>query len=195
LLALHFLAMYSSMPPLPPPDSFHVDAAAGWFMLGNLTEAALELERLSPAARDHPDALDLRWIVCARRELWEQCLQVAQTLLTVAPDRPDGWLHQAYSLRRVAGGGLAQAWAALLPAADRFPDEVLVPFNLACYACQLGDLDAARTWIERAWAIAEPRGQKNAWIRRALADADLEPLWPELRRRQSPPEPEPPKTD
>jgi hypothetical protein len=34
------------------------------------------------------------------------------------PDDAFGWLHQAYALRRITGGGIQAAWDALLPAAD-----------------------------------------------------------------------------
>ena len=75
---------------------------------------------------------------------WEEGLQVAQTLLRRAPERPSGWLHQAYALRRVPDGGLQKAWEALLPAFDKFPKDLLIRFNLSCYACQMRRLDAAR---------------------------------------------------
>ena len=88
-----------------------------------------------------------------------------------------GWLHQAYALRRVPDGGVQRAWDALLPAAARFPKEAIIPFNLACYACQTGKLDAARDWLRRAVAISD----KEAIKAMALGDSDLEPLWEELR--------------
>jgi hypothetical protein len=77
----------------------------------------------------------------------------------------------------VASGGLPAAWAALLPAGEKFPQEPMVAFNLACYACQLGDLAAAREWLARAERISG----RAAIREQALADADLEPLWAELR--------------
>jgi hypothetical protein len=53
----------------------------------------------------------------------------------------------------------------------------VIPYNLACYACQLGDLDDARRWLERAVAL-----RSRADLRRlALNDHDLQPLWDEIR--------------
>ena len=76
------------------------------------------------------------------------------------------------------GGGLQAAWDALLPAFEKFPKEPTIPYNLACYACQLRRLDEARQWLERAVKIAGKEKIKFM----ALNDDDLEPLWQEIKR-------------
>ena len=163
---------------LEPPDSHYFLAAMGWLELGNAAEAAAELGQISPTRQDHPDVLELRWAISARQERWAEGLQFAQALLRCAPERPSGWLHQAYALRRVPDGGLAKAWEALIPAFDKFPREETIPFNLSCYACQMGQLDVARQWLRKAVRI----GGKVAIKRMALEDADLQPLWSEIRK-------------
>ena len=87
-------------------------------------------------------------------------------------------MHRAYALRRAKEGGLQAAWSALLPAIDKFPAEPTIPYNLACYACQMGQVDEARQWLKRAMKIG---GNKKVKIR-ALNDEDLEPLWEEIKR-------------
>ena len=163
---------------LEPPDSHYFLAAIGWLELGNVVEAKAELEQVSAAQQEHPDVLELRWSLAAEQKRWEEGLQIAQTLLRRAPKRSSGWLHQAYALRRVSNGGVQKAWEALLPAFDKFPKETTIPFNLSCYACQIGQLDAARDWLKRAVAI----GGKEKVIGMALNDSDLRPLWDELRQ-------------
>jgi len=163
---------------LEPPDTHYLVAAIGWLELGNAAEAKAELAQLSPAQQEHPDVLEVRWSVAAEQKAWEEALQAAQALLRHAPKRSSGWLHQAYALRRVSGGSIQKAWAALLPAFEKFPRELTIPFNLACYACQMGQLDAAQDWLQRAVAI----GGKEKVKAMALADADLEPLWDRIRR-------------
>jgi hypothetical protein len=61
-------------------------------------------------------------------------------LVVIAIIAIESWIHQAYALRRMTGGGIKAAWDARLPAADRFPSQPMIAFNLACYACQLGRL-------------------------------------------------------
>ena len=165
------------MSKLEPPDAFALSAALGWLELGNAVEALAELERVTPANQTHPGVLEVRWAALAELKHWETALVVAGELIKAAPDNVSGWLHRAYATRRAPSGGLARAWEALLPAAEKFPAETLVAFNLACYACQRQQLNIARQWLRHAAAI----GGKPQIKRMALADADLEPLWPELR--------------
>lgn len=165
------------MPPLEPPEAHYLAAAIGWFELGNLAEAWAELVQLRAASQRHPDVLEVRWMLLAQESRWADGLEVARLLLQAAPERATGWLHQAYALRRIRGGGVEQAREALLPVCEKFPDEVTIPYNLACYACQLHRLEEARTWLKRAVATV---GRERVRAM-ALADADLEPLWGEIR--------------
>lgn len=165
------------MKPIGPPDSHHFNAACGWLELGNRADARAELDLISAEHQQHPVVLDLRWSLCVGEQQWDEAFRVAQALITVLPDDAGGWLHGAYSLRRMKGGGLEQAQALLLPAAEKFPTEPVIAFNLACYACQLHQLDDARRWLKRAVEIGDEKAIKTM----ALADDDLKLLWPEIR--------------
>ena len=76
------------------------------------------------------------------------------------------------------GGSVKAAWDALLPAADKFPSQPMIAFNLACYACQLGRLEEAGEWLRKAIDLGDEKEIKT----RALDDPDLEPLWANIRR-------------
>lgn len=165
------------MQPLETPDLRHLDAAVGWLGLGCAQEARAELDLISVARQQHPAVLDARWMLCAHEKRWAEALEIAKAELAVAPGECSGWLHRAYALRRVPDGGLPRAWDALLPAAEKFPEEPVVAFNLACYACQRQQLDVARQWLQRAMKI----GGRDAIRKMALADDDLKPLWAEIR--------------
>ena len=168
-----------SYPPLAPPDTHCFAAAAGWLGLGNPREAEAELDAIRPEFQQHPDVLDVRWVVCAGQDNWPAALRVAQELLATAPDLPAGWLHRSYALRRLPeGGGVEAAWNALLPAYPQFPQEQIIPYNLACYACLLGKLDEARDWFHRALKT----GDAPRLCAMALGDEDLQPLWPEINK-------------
>jgi len=166
---------------LEPPDNFALSAALGWLELGNAREALAELDHISPANQPHPAVLEMRFTVLAELKQWDEALAAASELVRILPNKAGGWLHQAYALRRASGGGLPQAWEALLPAAEKFPKQFLIAFNLACYACQLQRLDEARDWLKRAAKIKS----ETETLAMALADSDLEPLWPELRAKTS----------
>ena len=163
---------------LQPPDSHHLLAAHGWLELNNAAEAGEEIARISPENLEHPNVLEARWAVCAAGERWEAGLEIAETLLRVAPDRASGWLHRAYALRRVKGGGLQRAWDALRPGYDKFPKADMIPYNLACYAAQMGRLDEAWEWLHKAMQAA---GDVDVIKSAALADKDLNALWDRIR--------------
>lgn len=165
------------METIEPPDTHYLLAALGWIELGNAAEAKAELARVSPHLARHPDVLETAWTVHATGKDWSEALKAAEQLVTCAGERPTGWLHRAYALRRVPGGGLRAAWDALLPAVDRFPQVATIPYNLACYACQMQQLDEARRWLHRAAAVGDKGKIKNM----ACADSDLEPLWSEIK--------------
>jgi tetratricopeptide (TPR) repeat protein len=163
---------------LQPPDSHHLLAAQGWLELGNNSEAGEEIARISPTNLDHPDVLELRWAICAAGQRWEAGLAIAETLLRVAPDRASGWLHRAYALRRVKGGGLERAWEVLRPVYEKFPKAEVVSFNLACYAAQMGRLNEAWEWLHKSMEAA---GDVSVIKNMALADTDMQPLWERIR--------------
>jgi uncharacterized protein HemY len=164
------------MQPIGPPDAHRLMAASGWLDLGCPDEALAELDGLSAENRRHPDALELRWMVLVQRGDWPSAFLAASKLVEVAPERPSGWLHRAYAIRRLPEGGLEKAWNLLLPCAEKFPTDSVIPYNLACYACQMGWMDESRRWLQRALES----GTKETIKGMALQDEDLRPLWTEI---------------
>ena len=165
------------MTPFDAPDIHHLRAAHGWHELGNDAEALAELEQITPAARSHPDVLEIRWHIYAKAKKWDDCRDIAAALLKEAPERAEAWLHLSYSVRRATGGGIQAAYDVIYQAAKRFPKEPTIPYNLACYACQLGKPAIAKSFLKQAFRMAKDPKPIKAM---ALADPDLEPLWPEI---------------
>jgi len=54
------------------------------------------------------------------------------------------------------------------------PKEGIIKYNLACYCCQLQDIENGRNYLEKAFEI------DSNWRKAALDDADLKPLWDSL---------------
>ncbi len=163
---------------IEPPDVHHLTAAFGWLELGDSAEALAELDRIGTVHQEHPEVLEARWMIHAERCNWAAALESARSLTVRLPTRASGWLHLSYALRRVPSGGLEQAWQALSAVADQFPKEPIVPYNLACYTCQLGRMEEALDWFRRALAI----GGKKRIKTMALADPDLQPMWETIRQ-------------
>jgi hypothetical protein len=62
-------------------------------------------------------------------------------------------------------------------ASVKLPLLFAVPYNLACYACQLGNLKEAWEWLQVAVELCDAEEIRNL----AINDPDLEPLWDQVR--------------
>ena len=161
---------------LDPPDLHHLNAAEGWLGLGNLAEAQQELEKLSAEMTTHPEVLRVRYHLYEKTKRWEQASEIAQLICRLFPETPFGWIHLAYALHELRR--TREAYQVLIPAVDRFPEEYVMRYNLACYCCQLGRLEEARAWLAKAVSMAGAETIKQM----ALTDPDLEPMGPEIRQ-------------
>ncbi|HYG34569.1 MAG TPA: tetratricopeptide repeat protein [Clostridia bacterium] len=160
--------------PLHPPDTHFLAAAEGWLGLNAPGEAAQELERIRPAMQTHPEVLRVRYHLYEKTSKWELAAETAQIICQIVPEIPFGWIHLAYALHELKR--TTEAYNVLLPIVSKFPDEYIIRYNLACYCCQLGELDEARTWLTRSIALAGPEEIKKM----ASTDPDLRPLWDEI---------------
>ena len=76
------------------------------------------------------------------------------------------------------GGGLKRHGTPLFPASEHFTDEPVSTYNLACYAAQLGRVEEAWEWLQKAIKVS---GNAEHMQTMALADSDLKPLWERIR--------------
>ena len=162
------------------PDHHHVNATIGWLMLGDVVEARAEVEKLTARSRQQPQVLGVEWRLLSHEQRWAEAVTAAESQLAATPDDPEPWIHRSFALHEL--GRTREALDLLQPAAECFPKETTVPYNLACYTCQLGDLPGALQWFARALALGESPVEKVLRLRAALQDADLQPLWPEFRQ-------------
>ena len=143
-------------------------------MLGNLVEAKAEWARIASPYRDLPEVLQVRWQICAAAKEWQTCLELAETITRLSPLEPFGWIHQAFALHELKQ--TEEAYRRLAAVTRKFPKEAIIPYNLACYACQMGKLSEARRWLKNAIDI----GGKQKIKGMARNDPDLVPLRQEI---------------
>ena len=161
------------MKPFSPGDARRLEAAEGWLELGDCVSAFNELEEVAPERRAHPDVLKLRWRIYIKAEKFGNAFTVAEGLTRLLPDEVDAFVWRSYSTRRMEGGGVQQAFDLLRDVAEDFRDEPIVPFNLACYLCQLNQLAEAKSWLHLAFDAAERQGTAKHYKALALDDPDL----------------------
>ena len=143
------------MTPLPPPHHHTLDAAIGWLGLGLPADAQAELDTLPPELRRWFAPLEAQFAVHAETLDWDAAFVVAEDCVRFHPDQPGGWIHRSYAARRKVGGGLAEAFGLLLSAAERFPEEVTIPYNLPATAPNKA------SWMKLGPGIARPGRPAN----------------------------------
>ena len=163
------------MKKLDLPNTQRLQAAYGFIGAGNLPAARAELDALTPGARHHPGVLTAQLSLAERARDWDVCVVLADELIAALPDNPIYWVQRSQYLRDL--GRVPEAWDRLLPGAEKFPVFWMIPYNLACYACRLGNLDEARHRFNAALQLVDADAIKT----KAIAEPDLEPLWPEIR--------------
>lgn len=146
----------------------HLQAAQGYIELGMFVEASDELECIAPEDRVQPVVVAYRYAIYSGMEKWDLAGATAGLMVKIFPGNPDWWAKWAYATRRCQS--VETARSILLDAEKQHPKDAMIQFNLACYACQLGDLEDAKRRVAGAISLD---GKFRAL---ALDDPDLEPL-------------------
>ena len=146
------------------------EAAHRWLDLDNHEEAFEELEKIDAPLRGHPDVLEVRWNIYAAAKKWEYCVEIGGALVRLVPQQTAGWICRSFALHELKR--TQEAYDALKPALDTFKDEQLIWYNMACYACVLGNKTEARELLDKAIELGG-----NAVKVQALNDPDLLGVW------------------
>jgi tetratricopeptide (TPR) repeat protein len=161
--------------PLEFPDQKYFEAACGYMQLGLFLEANEELENIDPFNRGAPEILALRVEIYSALGKWDLMTEVARVLVEFEPNEPQWRVSFAYATRRFES--LEAARDILLVAESKFPNEAVIKYNLGCYAAVMGDLQGAKEYLKRCFAI------DLEWRVQALEDQDLQPLWDSISQK------------
>jgi tetratricopeptide (TPR) repeat protein len=132
-------------------------------------DAANEIECISPDQKNSSEVLGVRLEIYRAAEKWSLMEVVARELWKRHPDEPIYWNNLAWAVRR--DSSIESANDILRQAVEKFPEDALTSFNLGCYACQLGNIEQAKTRVGKAIEL------DTKFKLMALDDPDLEPLW------------------
>src|ERR1700709_1902992 len=100
-------------------------------------DANAEPEQIDAFNRAAPEVLAVRVVIFHGLKKWDAPQVVAARLVELEPGNIQWTVSPAYATRRAVS--LRAAKDILFAALPRFPGEAIIPFNLACYLCQLGD--------------------------------------------------------
>jgi predicted Zn-dependent protease len=157
--------------PVISPEK-HLAYAVGYLDLGLHAEARAELAALPREVLGTPAALALNMEISMAESKWDEVLALAEALVGNDAKQERPWVAWAYALRELDRTQEAQE---ILLAGRRMiaRPSVLVDYNLACYACLLGELEEARALLTEVFA------RDKSWREMAKEDPDLAALFPQ----------------
>lgn len=158
--------------PLSSEDQFHVTRAEGFLALGMAKEAETALGGVSLESACAPEVLVIRLSLFQKEGRWAAMQAAARRMVHLDPANSQWAISLAYATRRAESTEMARL--ILLEALDRFPEEPVVHYNLACYDCELDDLSSAREFLKAALRLSPEMKSM------AREDEDLQPLWKSL---------------
>lgn len=156
------------MSDLPEDHQRTLLAAQGYCELGMPTDAVGEIEAIPVRWQRHPAVLEMRLIVLMQLKRWPTALAAAHELISIAPHINMGYIHAAYCLHEL--GRTDAARDILLGGPASLHAEPVFYYNLACYECRLGQLESARAYLEKTFAL------DKKFRNFAKTDPDLLPL-------------------
>ena len=146
-----------------------VQYATGYIALGILDQAEAELTAIPSEDRELPDVLSAQAELAMAAKRWPNVVGFARRLTEVEPSDVQGWVWWAYALREMQQ--IREARSVLLQIeAIHGNEHAVVPYNLACYYCLLGELDTARRYFAKACKM-DPSFKESI-----ATDPDLEGL-------------------
>jgi Flp pilus assembly protein TadD len=149
----------------------HLAYALGFLQLGLHADAHAELAALPPEVAATAPALTLRLELAMAEEEWDRVIALAPDLVALDSSEERPWVAWAYALRELKRVNEAQEilLAGVRMIGDPSP---LVEYNLACYACLLGELEEAKQLLANVYA------RDKSWRAVAREDPDLAALFP-----------------
>jgi tetratricopeptide (TPR) repeat protein len=129
-----------------------LEYASGYLELGLLKDAAKELGLIEDDASDSAEVLQLWVRLQHQAKQWGPLVRVAEALIEVAPKEEQGWVSWAYALRELERIEDAQE---VLRRAEPIHGKTsaVLHYNLACYACLLGDKVEAKRRLVMAFKL------------------------------------------
>jgi len=147
----------------------HLQYATGHLELGMLKEAAAELDAIGQSDQLLPEVISVRIDLHMHAKHWSQVIKFSQELIRLSPSDDKGWISHAFALREL--DRIDEAQTVLLEAEPIHGKKCgVLHYNLACYACLLGNKPEAKRRLMIALKM------DKSWKQSALEDPDLKAM-------------------
>ncbi len=147
-------------------------AAQGYFELGMLDDALVELDSLPEEMQGTSEVLQLRLFGYMRARRWEEALELSRTLCQLLPKETCGYIHAAFCLHEMRR--TAEAKSLLLAGPSALLNEATYHYNLGCYDAVLGNIEEAQAHLRVSFRL------DKKFREFASTDPDLRPVWDSL---------------
>lgn len=148
---------------ISPPEQ--VERAGAYHFLGLHDEAMECLDHLPEGLRHDRDINVLRLSILQGQGNWQAAAALARANLAARPSTPEFYVMGAFAIRLTESMEAAHAF--LQQGADFSDTSAIWWYNLACYECQLGQLDRTQASLDQAFHL------DGAYRRLAQHDDDL----------------------
>ncbi len=142
--------------------------ANGYRELSMFNEALDELSQLPSRLASKSKALQMKLSIFFDAKDWQAAECTAKEIALREPNDPGNFVNLAFATRRAKS--ISEANAILLSTVDRFPNEAILHYNLACYACLEQEIELAKERLVKAISL-DP-----SFLNTAKSDEDLAPL-------------------
>lgn len=157
---------------LPREVARQLDAAFGYLELSMPEEAWEELDLIAYKYQEELPVELGRVDIRMRQGRWHDALAMAERICSKHPSEAAGFISRSFCLHCL--GRTNDALDKLLESPASAHQVPTYHYNLACYQCQLGDIEEARSRLIKAV------GMDRSYIEFARQDPDLKPIWPEI---------------
>ena len=147
-------------------------AAQGYFELGMLDDALVELDTLPADVQDRLDVVQMRLYIHMHAKRWPQALALSHDLCRLSPEENVGFIHTAFCLHEL--GRTAEAKQVLLDGPSSLLNEATYHYNLGCYDAALGNIEDAQAHLRVSFKL------DKKFREFAKTDPDLRPVWDSL---------------
>lgn len=133
------------------PHERTIQAAEGYLELKMFSQVWKELHSLPAEQLGTEQVLEIFIHSLMGEARWEDALTVIRRLRTTSPEKPEGFIHEAYCLHEL--GQTREALNLLLEGPAVLHERALYFYNAGCYHAQLGEVDDAMRMLEQSFAM------------------------------------------